>query len=64
MSTSPWSQEYFVKRDDVPLYVYRKRAEAPGASAPVRPVLMLVHGSTVSGRNTYDLQVPGGVTTR
>jgi len=61
MTPTVWSQEYFVNRDDVPLYVYRKRAEAPDAAAAPRPVLVLVHGSTVSGRNTYDLQVPGGV---
>lgn len=54
-----WSEEYFVKRDDVPLYVYRKRSAAPVAGEAPRPVLVLVHGSTVSGRNTYDLQVPG-----
>lgn len=54
-----WSEEYFVNREDVPLYVYRKRATAPAAGEQPLPVLMLVHGSTVSGRNTYDLQVPG-----
>lgn len=53
-----WSEEHFVKRDDVPLYVYRKRATAPAPGESPRPVLFLVHGSTVSGRNTYDLQVP------
>lgn len=54
-----WSEEYFVPREDVRLYVYRKRASAPVAGEQARPVLFLVHGSTVSGRNTYDLQVPG-----
>ena len=54
-----WSKEYFVPREDVPLYVYRKRATAPRAGQSPLPVLLLVHGSTVSGRNTYDLQVPG-----
>lgn len=55
-----WSEEYFVTREGVQLYVYRKRIQAPVAGESPRPVLMLVHGSTVSGRNTYDLQVPGG----
>jgi pimeloyl-ACP methyl ester carboxylesterase len=55
-----WSEDYFVQREDVRLYVYRKRATAPTEGETPRPVLMLVHGSTVSGRNTYDLQVPGG----
>lgn len=54
-----WSEEYFVPREDVRLYVYRKRANAPVAGEQPLPVLFLVHGSTVSGRNTYDLQVPG-----
>jgi pimeloyl-ACP methyl ester carboxylesterase len=54
-----WSEEYFVSREGVQLYVYRKRAQAPVVGEAPRPVLMLVHGSTVSGRNTYDLQVPG-----
>lgn len=55
-----WSEDYFVPREDVQLYLYRKRATAPVAGEKPLPVLMLVHGSTVSGRNTYDLQVPGG----
>lgn len=55
-----WSEEYFVTREGVQLYVYRKRVQAPVPGESPRPVLMLVHGSTVSGRNTYDLQVPGG----
>jgi pimeloyl-ACP methyl ester carboxylesterase len=54
-----WSEDYFVTREDVQLYVYRKRATAPVQGEPALPVLMLVHGSTVSGRSTYDLQVPG-----
>lgn len=54
-----WSAEYFVEKGPVRLYVYRKRAAAPQAGAAPLPVLFLVHGSTVSGRNTYDLQVPG-----
>ena len=54
-----WSEDYFVTREDVRLYVYRKRAQAPVTGAAPLPVLFLVHGSTVSGRNTYDLQVPG-----
>lgn len=54
-----WSEDHVVPREDVRLYVYRKRAKAPVAGAAPLPVLFLVHGSTVSGRNTYDLQVPG-----
>ncbi len=50
-----WSAEYYGKKGDVRLYVYRKRAAAGDA----RPVLFLVHGSSASGRSSFDLQVPG-----
>lgn len=48
--------EYWVNKGPVRLYVYRKKAAglAPGA-----PVLFLVHGSSASGRNSFDLDVPG-----
>lgn len=54
-----WSAEYWAERGDVRLYVYRKRATAPQPGEKPLPVLFLVHGSTVSGRTTYDLVVPG-----
>jgi len=54
-----WNAEYYVNKGPVRLYVYRKRATPPVAGQAPLPVLFLVHGSTVSGRNTYDLQVPG-----
>ncbi len=53
-----WSEVHFVDKGDIRLHVYRKRESAP-RPADAAPVLFLVHGSTVSGRNTYDLQVPG-----
>jgi pimeloyl-ACP methyl ester carboxylesterase len=52
--------EYWAKKGDVALYLYRKQLKAAverGRSA--RPVLFLVHGSSISGRSTYDLTVPG-----
>jgi alpha-beta hydrolase superfamily lysophospholipase len=53
--------DYWAKKGDVPLYLYRKRLRAPSASAVAdqRPVLFLVHGSSISGRSSYDLSVPG-----
>ncbi|MFM0742188.1 alpha/beta fold hydrolase [Paraburkholderia xenovorans] len=54
-----WSAEYLIEKGPIHLYVYRKRASEPLAGEAPLPVLFLVHGSTVSGRNTYDLQVPG-----
>jgi alpha-beta hydrolase superfamily lysophospholipase len=41
-----WNHEYFVNREDVRLYVYRKRATAPAAGEAAKPVLLLVHGAT------------------
>ena len=54
-----WSAEYRAIKDGVQLYVYRKRLTAPDESEPALPVLFLVHGSSASGRSSFDLQVPG-----
>src|ERR1700684_692535 len=53
-----WSSEYWAKKGDIPLWMYRKRLGAPKAGEPSRPVLFFVHGSSVTSR-TYDLHVPG-----
>jgi len=53
-----WSGEYWAKKGDVPLWMYRKRLGAPRAGEPSRPVLFFVHGSSVSSR-VFDLNVPG-----
>ncbi len=53
-----WSSEYWAKKGDIPLWMYRKRLGAPKAGEPSRPVLFFVHGSSVSSR-VFDLQVPG-----
>jgi alpha-beta hydrolase superfamily lysophospholipase len=52
-----WSAEYEGRKGEVRLYVYRKRASEPAAGS--LPVLFLVHGSSASGRSSFDLQVPG-----
>jgi alpha-beta hydrolase superfamily lysophospholipase len=54
-----WTAEYIAKKGDVSLQMYRKRVGAPAAGEPAKPVLFLVHGSSVSARTSYDLQVPG-----
>src|SRR5688500_3573312 len=54
-----WSCEYTVKKGDTPLHVFRKRVGAPGPDSAKPPVLFLVHGSSNSGRSTFDLTVPG-----
>ena len=56
---SVWSQEYWAQKGDVKLYLYRKRATPPKPGAAALPVLFLVHGSSISGRSTFDLEVPG-----
>jgi pimeloyl-ACP methyl ester carboxylesterase len=53
-----WSSEYWAKKGDVPLWMFRKRVGAPKAGEPSRPVLFFVHGSSVTSR-TFDLTVPG-----
>jgi pimeloyl-ACP methyl ester carboxylesterase len=53
-----WSSEYWAKKGDVPLWMYRKRIGAPQAGEPSRPVVFFVHGSSVSSR-VFDLSVPG-----
>src|SRR5579864_3425701 len=51
------SSEYWVKKGSVPLYLFRKRMEAPKSGQA--PVLFLVHGSSISSRPSFDLTVPG-----
>lgn len=55
------SDEYWAEKGPVRLYLYRKRLGAPHATAgeAPRPVLFLVHGSSMSSRSTFDLAVPG-----
>jgi alpha-beta hydrolase superfamily lysophospholipase len=54
-----WSAEYWAKKGDVALNLWRKRRGAPAPGEPPRPVLFLVHGSSNSARSSYDLAVPG-----
>ncbi|MBI3708919.1 MAG: alpha/beta fold hydrolase [Proteobacteria bacterium] len=54
-----WGAEYWAKKGDVSLYMYRKRVGAPMAGETKRPVLFLVHGSSISARPSFDLEVPG-----
>src|ERR1700736_1216405 len=53
-----WSSEYWAKKGDIPLWMYRKRIGAPKAGEPSRPVVFFVHGSSVTSR-VFDLKVPG-----
>jgi len=54
-----WSGEYWAKKGDVSLNLWRKRLGAPRPGEAPLPVLFLVHGSSNSSRTSYDLSVPG-----
>jgi pimeloyl-ACP methyl ester carboxylesterase len=54
-----WSHEYWAKKGDVKLNLWRKRLGAPQSGERPLPVLFLVHGSSMSARSSYDLTVPG-----
>jgi len=54
-----WSEDYWAKKADVSLYLFRKRMGDPAADHETRPILFLAHGSSVSSRPTFDLTVPG-----
>jgi pimeloyl-ACP methyl ester carboxylesterase len=56
-SAEIWSSEYWAKKGDVPLWMFRKRLGAPKPGEPPRPVVFFVHGSSVTSR-VFDLQVP------
>jgi hypothetical protein len=52
-----WSSEYWTKKADIPLWMYRKRIGAPKPGEPARPVVFFVHGSSITSR-VFDLSVP------
>jgi len=54
-----WNGEYWAKKRDVSLYLFRKRLHAPKAGETPLPVLFLVHGSSNSSRSSFDLATPG-----
>ncbi len=58
-----WSGEYSAAKErngkNISLAIYRKRMGAPRPGEPARPVLFLVHGSSISSLSAFDLTVPG-----
>jgi pimeloyl-ACP methyl ester carboxylesterase len=54
-----WSREYWAHRGDIKLYLFRKNAGPAPSGHSTRPILFLCHGSSVSSRPTFDLEVPG-----
>ena len=53
------SSEYWTRKGEVELYLYRKRLDAPGSDKGALPVLFLVHGSSFCGRSGFDMHPPG-----
>jgi hypothetical protein len=43
-----WSQQYWARKGDVKLNLWRKRVGAPKPGEPTLPVLFLVHGSSLT----------------
>ena len=54
-----WYGEYWAEKGPVRLAMYRKRKGAPKAGEKPRPVLFLVHGSSLSARGSFDTTAPG-----
>lgn len=55
MSAQIIAKEYWTKKREIDLYIYRKYLGTPEG----KPILFLVHGSSLSSRPGYDIQVPG-----
>lgn len=53
-----WRGEYWAKKGNVSLYMSRKRLGAPERGETPRPMLFLVHGSSISSL-AFDLSPPG-----
>ena len=54
-----WTARYQAKKGDATLAIYRKRLDVPKPGEAKRPVLFLVHGSSISALPSFDLTVPG-----
>src|SRR5690348_8046271 len=54
-----WSKQYTAKKGAVNLALYRRRMKAPAAGEKPLPVVVMVHGSSISGMPSWDLHVPG-----
>ena len=58
-ATGFWNKEYTADKGDVKLALYRRRLKAPVPGAAPLPVVVMVHGSSISGMPSWDLNVPG-----
>ena len=55
MASKITSQEHLAMKGEVKLFVFRKFKDTPTG----KPVLVLVHGSSLCALPSYDLRVPG-----
>ena len=55
MASKITQQEHWVMKGDVKLFVFRKFKDTPKN----KPVLILIHGSSLCALPSYDLRVPG-----
>ena len=54
-----WNKQYTAKKGNVDLALYRRRMKAPAPGERPLPVVLMVHGSSISGMPSWDLHVPG-----
>ncbi len=54
-----WNKDYTAKKGAVNLALYRRRMKAPAPGDKPLPVVLMVHGSSISGMPSWDLHVPG-----
>jgi alpha-beta hydrolase superfamily lysophospholipase len=58
-----WRHDYWAEKtrgtETIKLAMYRKRLDAPRPGEKPRPVLFLVHGSSIAAMASWDLSVPG-----
>jgi alpha-beta hydrolase superfamily lysophospholipase len=54
-----WNKQYTAKKGNVSLALYRRRMKAPAPGEQPLPVVLMVHGSSISGMPSWDLHVPG-----
>src|SRR5579863_5695565 len=54
-----WSKQYTAQKGSVNLALYRRRMKAPAPGDKPLPVVLMVHGSSISGMPSWDLHVPG-----
>ena len=57
--TTFWNREYTAMKGNIKLQLYRRRLKAPVAGEAPVPVLVMVHGSSISAMSSWDLNVPG-----